>query len=267
MSTAGTLGTVVIVDDHPIAMESLEARLADAGFTVLVGVTAVEHLEPVIPIDVVVCDLRLPGRCGAEAVAHLHAQGRRVLATSGVATADEVLDVMAAGARGFIAKTSPSAVFVAAVSRVARRLVYLSAELAHYLGADANRRPLGTGDIGALERDVLRCFEQGDSVDEVASRFGLPLDRLDLLLEGILAAGTTRRRRHMPSPREREVMRLVLGGLSHRDVAARMMVAPYTVPDYLKSIKAKYLASHPEAVSDVSPLNAARLWASELGLG
>lgn len=258
--------TVVIVDDHPIASESLEGRLREAGFAVLPGVTAVEGLDGRARADVVVCDLRLPGRSGADAVGHLSAQGCRVLATSGVATAEEVLDVVAAGALGFIAKTAAPAKFVRAVAEVAGGAHHLSAELAHYLRTDADRRPLPSGDIGGMERDVLRCFEQGDSTDEVAHGLGVPPDRLEWLLGNIWRAAVGRRQRLMPTARERDVMRLVAQGLTHREVAAALAVATYTVPDYLKSIKAKYLAAHPEAPGEVAPLTAARLWARELGL-
>nr|MDT0665896.1 hypothetical protein [Micromonospora sp. DSM 115978] len=76
-----------------------------------------------------------------------------------------------------------------------------------------------------------------------------------------------RRRLYRPSPREAEVMVLCgCGGLPHKDAATRMNVKPSVISDYLKSVKAKYLASHPEAAESIAPTTAALLWARELGL-
>jgi DNA-binding NarL/FixJ family response regulator len=257
--------TAAIVDDHPIATEGLERLLRESGFRVLPRATAVEHLEG--EADVVVCDLHLPGRSGAGAISHLVARGYRVLATSGVAGREEVLDVVAAGARGYIPKTAAAAVFVHAVGQVAAGSHYVSAELANHLRGDAELRRLDVADIDALGHEVLRCFEQGDLADEVAVQLSVSRARLDAILAGIWDAAARRRRRGMPSPRERDVMRLVVRGLSHKQIAADLSIALLTVPTYLNAIKVKYLASHPHAQEQIAPLTAARLWAVELGIG
>ena len=70
----------------------------------------------------------------------------------------------------------------------------------------------------------------------------------------------------MPSERERDVMRVVASGAGHKDVARQLAISVATVPDHLRNIKAKYLASHPEASPDIKPTVAAAKWAAELGL-
>jgi DNA-binding NarL/FixJ family response regulator len=259
------MDTVAVVEDHPLTGEGIAARLSQAGFSVLAVVTAVEnlHCEP----SVVLCDLRLPGRSGADAIGFLTGHGHRVLATSGVARREEVLDVIANGACGFVAKVLPPAALVRAVREVAAGSFFMSAELAGFILADAERRPLPAGDIGALERTALNRFQQGDLADEVAAYLGIQRELLDGLLASIRDAAARRRRKLMPSPRERQLMRLVAEGLTHKEAASRMSITLSTVPDYLKSIKAKYLATHPEVPEYVAPLTAARKWAEELGLG
>jgi DNA-binding NarL/FixJ family response regulator len=258
---------VAIVDDHPIVIESLRSRLAESGVSVVSEHAAVE--DPALDVhavDVVVCDLRLPGRSGADAVAFLTDRGATVLAVSGVAKVDVVLDTLAAGARGFVSKAAAGRTFAEAVHAVAAGRVYVTAEVANWLREDAERRPLASDDIGGLERDVLRRFEQGDLAEEIAHDIGFADDRFAALVEGIWERAARRRRAHMPTERERELMGLVAGGLSHRDVAERMFLAASTVPDKLKTIKAKYLATHPDEAADIPPKLAASRWARELGL-
>ena len=226
-------------------------------------ITAVEMLDATG--DLVVCDLRLPGRSGPDAIAFLVQRGGRVLATSGVAGPEEILDAIAAGARGFVPKTAPISVFRRAIRDVTNLSYFLSAELAHLILADAELRPLRAGEIGDLERAVLRQFERGDDADEVAASLGLPDDAFARALSCIWDRAITRRARFRPSPRERQLMSLVAGGCTHKEAAAQMSIAVLTVSGYLKSVKEKYLATHPDVSGSVSPLTAARRWAEETG--
>lgn len=263
MLRCGAVPTVLIIDDHPVYGEGLEAWLRDAGgLDVLPSVTAVERAPAA---DVCVCDLHLPGRSGAHAIRHLVATGARVLAFSGLASSEDVLDAIAAGARGYVAKTASRALFVAAVTTVARGGHHLSPELAHYMRNDAACRKLPTNELGELGHDVLRRTAQGDRADEIAAALGWPIARLDQLLADIFAAATRRRSLLMPTPRELEVMKLAKNNLSHKEIAARLVppVAKDTVSDFLDSIRDKYVRTHPSAPRDLQPLAAAREWANE----
>lgn len=256
---------VSIVDDHPIVAESLVARLRDQAFEVVSVVAMVEDPALDVDVDVVVCDLNLPGRSGADAIAYVVQKGARVLATSGVAPEQAVLDVVIAGAAGFVPKTAAPEVFIEAVQAAARGDRFVSPYLAACLLADADARPLARGDIGALERDVMRAFAQGDTRDEVAQQLGLDDDRLRALLDAIWDAAGRRRSVHGFTDREREVIALVARGLTHKAIARAMQISTATVPDYLKSIKRKWDATHPDEV-DVTPMTACRRLAEELAL-
>ena len=277
---------VVVVDDHPISAESLTSRFAAAGFAVVAVVADVDELAPASPpdpagrsesggggcgggravADVAVCDLHLPRTPGVEAVGRLAASGARVLAVSGMATSEKVLDALAAGARGYVEKAASPHHFVEAVAVLAGGGFYVSAQLAGYLMADAARRPLARDEIGPNERDLLRALAQGDLVAEIAKERGLGEAVFVTMFERVFDAARRRRRLYRPSPREAEVMVLCgCGGLSHREAATRMNVKPSVISDYLKSVKAKYLATHPEAAESIAPTSAALLWARELG--
>jgi DNA-binding NarL/FixJ family response regulator len=259
----GSRRAVAIVDDHPITGAGIAAQLRRQGFDVAAVVTAVEMLDATG--DMVVCDLRLPGRSGPDAIAFLAQRGCRVLATSGVARQEEILDVVAAGARGFVSKAAPVSAFMRAIRDVMNFSYFVSAELAHLILADAELRPLRAGDLGDLERAVLRQFERGDDADEVAASLGLAGDAFTGVLSSIWDRAIARRARFRPSPRERQLMCLVAEGCTHKQAAAQMSIAVITISGYLKSIKEKYLATHPDVPGSISPLTAARRWAEENG--
>jgi DNA-binding NarL/FixJ family response regulator len=259
---------VAIIDDHPIATESLAVRFVGAGFTVLAPSASVEAFDDSTKPHVVVCDLHLPGMSGGRAVAELAGRGYRVLTTSGGATPDEVLDAVAAGGSGYVDKTAPSQTFVQAVTALVAGTCHVSARLAGYLLDDAGRRPLAREEIGPPERALLRSLAQGDLLEEFATAAGLTSAAARDLLGRIFDAARRRRRLHRPSPREAEVMLLVgCRGMSHKEAARAMNVRVSVVADYLRMVKTKYLASHPDAVESIAPSTAALLWARELGFG
>lgn len=260
---------VVIVDDHPIATEGLRAHLAGAGFEVVVAVAAVEHVPPraALPATVTICDLRLPGRSGADAVGYLVDRGAVVLATSGVATSEEVLEAVSSGARGYLAKTAPPAAFSKAVADLAGGSYYLSSELAHYLRLDAERRPLPEGELAPVHFGVLGDVARGEPLAAaIAGRGGEPAGGTELLAT-VWQAAAARRQRYQPTARELDVLRLVGDGRTHRELAASLHLSVHTVPDLLGGIKAKYLLTHPDTDPSSAPLTLARRWARELGLG
>ena len=110
---------------------------------------------------------------------------------------------------------------------------------------------------------MLRQFERGEDADEVAASLDLADDAFTGVLSSIWDRAVTRRARFRPSPRERQLMSLVAGGCTHKEAAAQMSIAVITVSGYLKSVKEKYLATHTDVTGSVSPLTAARRWASE----
>jgi two-component system response regulator DesR len=260
-----TVGTsapaVAIIDEHPITAVGIAVKLVEYDFTVAGVESAVEDLRS--PCDAVVCGLRLPGRCGPDAVAYLVQHGHRVLATSGAVGAEEILDVIASGARGFVPKAAPVPAFMQAIRDVTDGSYFVSPELASLLLADAKFRPLGDDDIGPTEFAVLRRFEKGESASEVAAALGLTPGTLAALLAAIWTRARTRRAALRPSPRERQLMDLVAQGCGHKEAAARMSITTLTVAGYLKSIKGKYLAVHPGVSESISPLAVARRWADE----
>ncbi|MEV0201331.1 response regulator [Nonomuraea sp. NPDC050691] len=261
---------LIIVDDHPSVTESITLRLLDAGFAVLPPVPDVEDIDWALSPDVAICDLRLlPGLSWGGAIRHLSTHGCRVLAMSGVATPEQVLDAIEQGARGFVEKTSMPAEFVSAVAAVVGGHHHVSARLAGYILEDVRRRPLADGELGPVELGVVRAFAQGDSATEAARRAAVPEAELHALVARVFEVVRRRRRdrRYRLTAREREVVRLVGHlGMTRHEAARELRVSEDRVSDLLAGVRDKYVACHPGESRNLAPLSAAIRWANELGI-
>lgn len=262
----GARPRLLIVDDHQTLSGPLAGHLTEAGFAVAPPVRAVEEVPAGEAFDLVLCDLKLLGRGGGEAVAYLVGVGHRVLAISGVAPRPVVLAVFAAGARGFVDKSDPPRVLVDAARAVLTEGYFLSPRLAGYLLADADARPLRRGEIGPDETEVLDALARGDNLAEVAEALDVPAAEVGRRLEVVRVAAAARERRYRPSARETDVLRLIgCRGVTQEAAARALGVSANWVTVILTEIRQKYVALHPE-VADLRPSAIALLWAHELDL-
>lgn len=117
---------ILLVDDHEVVRLGLRSLLERHPDLMVVGeaetanqaVRAVERLAP----DVVVLDIRLPGRSGVEACAEIkrcRPKTKIVILTS-YAEDEVLLDAIAAGAEGYVLKQVGSDDLVQALRRVGR---------------------------------------------------------------------------------------------------------------------------------------------------
>jgi DNA-binding NarL/FixJ family response regulator len=257
---------VVLVEDHPSSAEGLALGLGTAGFGVLAMVADPAELDGLRP-DVVLSDLHLGDVPVRETMTALAGRGLRVLAISGPATPEEVLDAIDAGAQGFVDKTERTSVICAAAAEVAGGGCWIGPKLAGYLLVDAQVRPLRRDDIGQAELGLLRAIAQGDTAAEIAARMGIGAASMRALYARILDTARRRRRVLQPTPRQREVMILIARrGMTQRRAAAELGISEATVAEHLQNIKETYLRTHPGARADTTPVNAARLLAEEHGL-
>ncbi|GHH66873.1 hypothetical protein GCM10017673_13120 [Streptosporangium violaceochromogenes] len=259
---------VAVVDVHRLIWSALTMVLRQAGQRIVAVAASVDELADTPEPDVVVCDLHLPeGPSGAQAVERLAGNGRRVLAMSGSADPETVLDAVEAGATGFVEKSEDPSSFAAAVEAVGRDGVHVSARLAGYLLEDLRRRPLAANDLGARHVRALRALARGDTVEDVGRDLTLSRSGVVDLLAAALEAARRRRRRYRPSPREREVMTLLAcEGLARGEIAERLGVAPWTVTSVLENLRSKYVRLHPDVAPGIRPSAAALLWAMQLRL-
>ncbi len=161
---------VLLVDDHPLVREGIAARLGSEPDIEVVGeagdavsaLACVPGLRPAI----VLTDIGMKGVSGIELTRRLLAldPSLRVLVLSMYDSADYAQQALAAGARGYVLKDSPSAEIVAALRSVAAGGTFLSPALAQRLFRPAPAR----NQLSEREQQILALLAQGRSSKQIA---------------------------------------------------------------------------------------------------
>lgn len=178
---------VVIVDDEYLVRSGLRLMLEGSpeievlaeGENGAEALRLVAELEP----DVVCMDIRMPVMDGIAATRAIDTSTVAVLALTAFDTDDFVLDMLNAGASGFLLKDTPPAQVVEAIRRVAggdlqftpsvlRRLVDLAGSGRRTRSADAQEQLSG---LTERELDVARSVASGLTNSEVATVLHLSL--------------------------------------------------------------------------------------------
>jgi two-component system response regulator NreC len=165
---------VLIVDDHALFRSGLASRLAEEGDIAVVGeaesaeqaVAVAKRLQP----DVILLDLLLPRRCGADAVGDLlqHSARSHVLVVSSQVAPGAVREAIAAGASGYVPKHASPPQLVEAVRSVAGGRRFVAPEIGASL-AGAEPSP-ALACLSEREVDVMRLLALGYSNKEVGRR-------------------------------------------------------------------------------------------------
>jgi len=170
---------VLVVDDQDLVRHGLRMILELGGVEVVgeaadgaQAVTAAAQLEP----DVVLMDLRMPGMDGVEATRRIaESSDARVLALTTFDVDQHVVDVLRAGAVGFLLKDVTANGLVDAVRRAAAgEPVVAPAVLARMMDhfsarpPSALRLPPGFADLSEREREILALIGAGRSNTEIA---------------------------------------------------------------------------------------------------
>jgi DNA-binding NarL/FixJ family response regulator len=192
--------SIVIVDDHSIFRSGLRAEL-DPALEVLGEAATVDEaialIESVRP-SVVLLDVHLPGGAGgggAEVLTRSSAllDSVRFLALSVSDSAEDVVGVIRAGARGYITKGSSGAEVSAAVAAVASGDAVFSPRLAGFVldafGAVAGERAEHSDELDRLsarEQEVMRLIARGFSYKEVASELFISIKTVETHVSAVL---------------------------------------------------------------------------------
>jgi DNA-binding NarL/FixJ family response regulator len=192
--------TVLIVDDHSIFRSGLRADL-DSTVEVLGeaadvddAVAKIAELRP----EVVLLDVHLPGGTGgggAEVVRRSGALqgGTRFLALSVSDSAEDVVGVIRAGARGYLTKGSSGVEVSRAVASVAAGDAVFSPRLAGFVldafGAVAGEQAVADDELDRLsarEREVMRLIARGYAYKEVASELFISIKTVESHVSAVL---------------------------------------------------------------------------------
>jgi len=162
--------TVVLADDHEIWRNGVRGDLGD-GFRVVGeaanatdAVAAIRQHKP----DLVVCDLHMPDGGGIKVAKTCGEETRIVMLTVSEQERD-LLDAVAAGAVGYLVKSTPAAELRAALLRAAKGEPVFSASLASLVLGEFRRLAKGAGasPLSDREREVLQLVARGHTYKEI----------------------------------------------------------------------------------------------------
>jgi DNA-binding NarL/FixJ family response regulator len=191
---------VLIVDDHSIFRSGLKADLGPE--IEVVGEAAnvdeaVRLIAELLP-EVVLLDVHLPGGSGgggAEVVklSAAHLSSVRFLALSVSDSAEDVVGVIRAGARGYITKGSSGVDVTKAVGSVAGGDAVFSPRLAGFVldafGAVSGEQAESSDELDRLsarEREVMRLIARGYAYKEVASQLFISIKTVETHVSAVL---------------------------------------------------------------------------------
>lgn len=178
----GDLIRVVLADDHAVVRSGLKAVLGSAKDIEVVGEAAngneaialVNRLHP----DVVIMDLTMAEMDGMTATRALVEQGSasRVLVLTMHTEEEYLMQVLQAGASGYIVKSAADRDLVDAVRTVAKGEVYVQAAAARVLARGITQKDPNAEErarfekLTERERDVLKMVAQGYTAPEIGAK-------------------------------------------------------------------------------------------------
>ena len=186
---------VFLVDDHALFRAGVRAEIGreldvvgEAG-TVEAAVPAILAASP----DVVVVDVHLPGGGGRAIIEAVKREQPDItfLALSVSDSAEDVVAVIRAGARGYVTKTIEAPDLIDAVRRVHAGDAVFSPRLAGFV-LDAFSGVLSPASdpemdqLTAREQDVMRLIARGYTYREVATRLHLSVKTIETHVSAVL---------------------------------------------------------------------------------
>jgi len=170
---------ILIADDHSIVRDGLKALVEkEPGLEVVAeatnGLEAIGLVEKLAP-DIVIMDVAMPDLNGIEATRQLTSKDStiKIIALSMHSDRRFVIEMLRAGAMGFMLKDSAFEELVEAIKSVYRGRAFLSSSIVDVVVTDYVRNLAGTDSpaytqLSDRERQVLKLLAEGKTIKEIA---------------------------------------------------------------------------------------------------
>jgi DNA-binding NarL/FixJ family response regulator len=186
---------VVLVDDHALVRSGVKAELERAVDVVAEAGDVGEAVEQIVAAkpDVVVCDVHLPDGTAADVIAGAVERGvtSKFLALSVSDAAEDVIQVIRSGARGYVTKAIEGDDLIDAVKRVNDGDAVFSPRLAGFV-LDAFSADLSSpadpelDQLTAREQEVMRLLARGYAYKEIARRLTISIKTVETHASAVL---------------------------------------------------------------------------------
>jgi two-component system invasion response regulator UvrY len=187
---------ILIADDHAVVRAGLRQFIAGHGdLTVAAeaanGEEVMEHVRGQ-KLDVLVLDISMPGRSGIDILTSLHQAHPElpVLILSGFAEEQYAINLMRAGAAGYVNKEAAATQLVTAIRTVVQGKKYISPALAQLLADGLSTKDSDQPMHGTLSRREFQIFcklAQGNAVTQIAEELFLSVKTVSTYRTRILA--------------------------------------------------------------------------------
>lgn len=186
---------VILADDHPMFRHALRIMLEKDPRIAVVGEAndggALVQLVAETPVDIVCMDIGMPRMNGIEATKRVLAinPAIKVIGLSARTDRDFVLDMLKAGASGYVTKTETGDELLRAILSVRLNRKYLCPEVAATLtGAllDSSDGVSAVPRLGAREKQVLQLVADGYTSSEIASRLNVATSTVEVHRRNIM---------------------------------------------------------------------------------
>ena len=198
---AVTRPTVVLADDHSIWRDGVRTDLGDS-FDVVGeagnakdAIAVIKETRP----DLCVCDLNMPDG-GGIAVVRACADDTRIVMLTVSEQERDLLDAVAAGAIGYLVKSTSGPDLVKALRRAATGEPVFSPALASLVLGEFRRLKTATTDTQALsprEREVLQLVARGHSYKEIGAELFIAEKTVENHVRNILSKLQLNRRHEL----------------------------------------------------------------------
>lgn len=176
--------TVLVADDHTIVRKGI-CSLIDGKADIQVigeaedGRDAIEKAEALSP-DVILMDITMPHLNGLEATRQIKKMFPqiKILALTMYTNEEYILQILQAGASGYVVKQAAPAELLSAIQAVYRGDSFLSPSISktlidEYIKHTAPQNPIEQEKLTDREREVLQLIAEGYSNREIADKLNL----------------------------------------------------------------------------------------------